>query len=35
MIVGVGHLDLQRLNRLMRYPIVVDGRISYDPSGDA
>src|ERR1700733_7348805 len=26
-----GRLDLQRLNRLMRYPIVVDGRNLYDP----
>ena len=25
-------LDLQRLNRLMRYPIVVDGRNLYDPN---
>ncbi|NYF79619.1 UDP-glucose dehydrogenase family protein [Granulicella arctica] len=26
------HLDLQRINRLMRYPIVVDGRNLYDPN---
>ena len=26
-----GRLDLPRLNRLMRYPIVVDGRNLYDP----
>jgi len=26
-----GRLDLQRLSRLMRYPIVVDGRNLYDP----
>jgi UDPglucose 6-dehydrogenase len=26
-----GRLDLQRLNRLMRYPIVIDGRNLYDP----
>jgi UDPglucose 6-dehydrogenase len=26
-----GRLDLQRLNMLMRYPIVVDGRNLYDP----
>jgi UDPglucose 6-dehydrogenase len=26
-----GRLDLQRLNRLMRYPIVVDGRNLYEP----
>jgi UDPglucose 6-dehydrogenase len=25
------YLDLQRLNRLMRYPIIVDGRNLYDP----
>jgi UDPglucose 6-dehydrogenase len=27
-----GRLDLQHLNRLMRYPIVVDGRNLYDPN---
>jgi UDPglucose 6-dehydrogenase len=26
-----GRLDLQRVGRLMRYPIVVDGRNLYDP----
>jgi UDPglucose 6-dehydrogenase len=26
-----GRLDLQRLNRAMRYPIIVDGRNLYDP----
>jgi UDPglucose 6-dehydrogenase len=25
-------LDLQHLNRLMRYPIVIDGRNLYDPN---